>query len=175
MSEYRKLSKIKSIGGSSTIWKSEDHFLISKTRGYFIEEYRRYFFRDIQYIAVCKTRKASVIYSILSIVALLALAGALLSYMFEEKEIASVSGILAVILTAILSYCLLANGRSCIVIIKTAAGNNKEAFSGYYSRTIKVIELLSLEIQQMQAEMAEGGTEKISNIQSSMINDEVQK
>ncbi len=53
---YRRLpGKRRKLGGNSTLWVSEDHLLLVKSTR-FAEQYRRFYFRDIQAILIREKR-----------------------------------------------------------------------------------------------------------------------
>ena len=59
-SSYQKLpGRGRTWGGRSRVWLGADHLLLVLTRGY-VENYRRFFFNDIQGIIVRRTKTANV-------------------------------------------------------------------------------------------------------------------
>ncbi|MCP3921760.1 MAG: hypothetical protein GY714_04165 [Desulfobacterales bacterium] len=53
--KYKKLAKKRFFLGYSSLWESSDHLLLAKCRG-FTEEYKRFYFNDIQAISTIKTK-----------------------------------------------------------------------------------------------------------------------
>ncbi len=157
MDTYRKLAKISTPFGLFTsakqIWKAEDHFLISHQRSPFLEEYRRYYFKDIQYITVCKTKAGYIMYSVISLLLLLSLGGIVFFYIEKMEEGVIVFEIISAALFIILLFIIIFCGSSSKTVIKTIAGDDKEAFRGFYRKTLKVVKLMKEQITEAQGAM----------------------
>src|SRR6476661_7859636 len=53
---------------SSSLWLGKDHLLVVESTGY-SEKYRRFYFKDIQALAICRTKNGMVRWIILGVVA----------------------------------------------------------------------------------------------------------
>src|SRR4051794_19722055 len=53
---------------SSSLWLGKDHLLVVESNGY-SEKYRRFYFKDIQAVAICRTKNGMIRWIILGVVA----------------------------------------------------------------------------------------------------------
>src|SRR5262245_127100 len=101
---------------SSSLWLGGDHLLVVESNGY-SEKYRRFYFKDIQALTICKTRTTMV--RVIG-VGVLALFFALLALAMRDEVVAlCVVGGIAVLL-AILGMCDALFGPSASCSLRTA-------------------------------------------------------
>jgi len=101
---------------SSRLWLGEDHLLQVESTGGYSENYKRFYFRDIQSICLQKTNTWLVINLVLAIIA-----GLLFLWTLTVRD--SAGRVALGIATAIFGFFLLLNllrGSSCICQLKTA-------------------------------------------------------
>lgn len=118
---YRRLPGVtyKSFG-KHTLWQGKDHLLAMYSNG-MLEDYRRFYYRDIQGLVITKTRKAAVI---ATVIFLLCLISAILSWHFS-RDLAPWSVFFGIVSGVFLVYLLssLMKGPSCECRIITAVQN----------------------------------------------------
>lgn len=145
---YRRLPGVtyKSFG-KHTLWQGKDHLLAMYSNG-MAEDYRRFYYRDIQGLVVTKTPKAAVI---ATVVLLLCLASALLSWRFF-LDLAPWSVFFGIVSGVFLVYLLatLFKGPSCECRIITAVQNESlraVTLLRHGSKLAKALKPLILEAQ----------------------------
>jgi hypothetical protein len=118
--EYTRLTRSRGrvLFGTHTLWLAKDHLLLVANYGFW-ENYRRFYFRDIQQISVVKTAWSTVVNAVLG--ALLAFSAALLTVagrVFEE------AGLWLAAWGAVTALTMLAlnfrRGTSCFCQLRTA-------------------------------------------------------
>ncbi|MCX7824787.1 MAG: hypothetical protein N2689_04445 [Verrucomicrobiae bacterium] len=107
---YKRLAGTR--GGIHSLWLADDHLLLL-SHHWFSEEYRRFFFRDIQQISVAKTHGAMILNIVLGLFILL-LAGAI-----PLVEVWQGLGVW-IALAALLGVFNLLKGPSCVCELRTA-------------------------------------------------------
>jgi len=103
--------------GTSTLWEAEDHLLLVRSV-IVTETYRRFFFRDIQAIVVCRTKAGLVMDFILALTAAAFGAGAVFVF-FAEPSAGVILGVVAAALLMGLTVNLV-RGPTCRCVIRTA-------------------------------------------------------
>jgi hypothetical protein len=117
---YKPLTRFRVRTGLSSLWLGPDHILSVNSNGY-IENYKRFYFRDIQAIIIQKTSRRAVWNGILAAPLLGAFIGLLacLSSLSQDGVGAIVCGVILAILLLffVLNYIL---GVGCACHIRTA-------------------------------------------------------
>jgi hypothetical protein len=117
---YKRLARFRVRTGLSSLWLGPDHILSVNSNGY-IENYKRFYFRDIQAIIVQRTSRRAVWNGILAAPLLGAFIGLLacLSSLSEDEVGAIICSVILVIILSffILNYIL---GVGCACHIRTA-------------------------------------------------------
>jgi hypothetical protein len=116
---YKRLSRFRARTGLSSLWLGPDHILSVNSNGY-VENYKRFYFRDIQAIIIQRTSRRAVWNGILAAPLLGAFIGLLACLPFSENEVGAIicSVILVIILLFfVLNYIL---GVGCACHIRTA-------------------------------------------------------
>jgi hypothetical protein len=119
MAAYKKLSSQRHHGSNySRLWLAEDHVLLVTTTGY-TEEYRRFFFADIQAVFIRKTKAGTVAnWALVCIAIVLAVLGIFVSEAF-------------ILCVVVAGFCLLFAGfnallgPTCLVEIQTAVARQE--------------------------------------------------
>jgi hypothetical protein len=128
--EYRRLTGARMRWGGffavfatrSSLWLGRDHLLRIDSSGY-TEEYKRFYFRDIQAITICQTRRRAVLNGVLGIL-LLPFAAMLMVALFSKGYGDNVGTVIFGAITCfIILVPLLYNifaGTACSTYIRTA-------------------------------------------------------
>ncbi len=147
MNPYKLFAKISahygtafffSFGAKAVFWVAEDHFLLSMTRGYFIEDYRRYFFDDIEYMMIRKTIWASLIYTFSFILCAILLSLGI-AFFYSEPVLRIFFFVIATLLAIVTTFLMLFRGGSCVVFIKTVTGTQKQVFASNYAPALRLL------------------------------------
>ena len=102
-----------------TLWMGQDHLLHIAT-GIFVEEYKRFYFRDIQSLMVHQSKSWIVINIILAVL----VAGLIFLTVAFGDLVRIISGILALIMVVMLVVNLI-RGPGCVCYIQTAVQKQK--------------------------------------------------
>jgi len=140
-----------------SVWLGPDH-LLSVDRVWFTEEYKRFYFRDIQLITVEQTRTALLINYIL---AMCAAGTALLFWLLSTNDPTSsrVYLIIGGILTGIFLIALainLARGPSCVCRLKTAVQTELLPALGRTGSARRTLAIIKPLIEQAQGTLEHG-------------------
>jgi hypothetical protein len=147
--EYIKLPGASTIGiaAYSKLYLAKDHLLLVLTTG-FAEDYKRFYFKDIQAITIRKTEVGK----ILNLICIsLTVLGAIPTMFFFGKDFGTSifwSCFAAVFLLALVINSFL--GATCVSTIKTAVQNEKLSSLGRLPRARKVLASLQPLIAQAQ-------------------------
>jgi hypothetical protein len=118
--DYKRLSRFRVRIGLSSLWLGPDHILSVHSNGY-VENYKRFYFRDIQAIMIQRTSRRAVWNGILAAPLLGAFIGlvACLSSLSEDEVGAIICSVILVIILLffVLNYIL---GLGCSCYIRTA-------------------------------------------------------
>ena len=101
---------------SSSLWLGKDHLLVVESSGY-SEKYRRFYFKDIQAVAICKTKTGLIRWIIVGAAA--AFFGLLVIAVRDEITAVCVLGLLALVL-AIFAICDIFAGPTASCTMRTA-------------------------------------------------------
>lgn len=102
----------------ASLWLGKDHLLYVETNRYsFSESYKRFYFRDVQAITICRTSMRTVATIILSVLGALLL---LIGFAAQDTGALITFAVLAVVLCLIPLIINLALGPSCKAQIRTA-------------------------------------------------------
>ena len=101
------------------LWMGKDHLLHIAT-GVFVEEYKRFYFRDIQSLMVQQSKSWILVNIILAVL----VAGLIFLAMAFGELMQLISGILALIMVAILVVNFI-RGPGCVCYIQTAVQKQK--------------------------------------------------
>ena len=154
--EYQRLpgSRFLALYGRHSLWKAADHVLFLANRG-FTEEYRRFYFADIQTIYFRKTATGNIVSLCLGAFVFLLAAWAFRGWRFEHWEewgVVTVS-----IITAILFLFLLVNvmlGPTCKSYLRTAVQLQDLPSLTRVRRARKAIRILQPLIEGVQGALA---------------------
>ena len=137
----------------SSLWQGDDHLLLVKLRGY-AEEYKRFYYRDIQAIVLTRTNRGTLISAILAIFAgfpaLLFLVGVIRDW---GRWALIIWGVIA----GFLIFMLLINrlmGPTCRVEIQTAVQIERLTSLARLSSARKTMALILPVIEAAQASFA---------------------
>ncbi|HBC86138.1 MAG TPA: hypothetical protein DCZ94_04200 [Lentisphaeria bacterium] len=143
--QYRKICKGGDFLRSSRIYMAEDHLLYVLSNGY-TEEYRRFFFKDIQYIVLCQTRSWWVYTGIWGFIG----AGILAMMFFAASEFGEMTAsVIAVLgfLPLMVNFLL---GTSARAVIKTITSEEKISLTPRYRSSLKVLAEIKAKIEVVQ-------------------------
>jgi len=154
--EYTKLpgrgikrgSLVYIVGIRARLWKGKDHILSILNFGYF-EEYRRFYYKDIQAFTIRKTAKSMIWNAILTVLALLFAVLAIISEEYLSPFIWAVAAIFIVLLIV-----NILRGQSCITEIHTAVGSEELPSLGRLKKAEKVISMLEPLIEEAQGKLS---------------------
>ena len=153
MSDYKKIYAKRNFLGARETWMlGEDHLLLVKNNGY-TENYRRFFFSDIQWIKTAPVRFSLVVMFLLTTVFCILLGMTIYFYFQEDSAEAAVfeitTGVWLVIF--LLNYFI---GRAGTVTIKTFS--EKEILKvGTFRKALKLVRKLKPGILRVQGVAAE--------------------
>ena len=130
------------------LWLGTDHLLLARTTG-FSEEYKRFYFRDIQAVVTRRTERREILSVILAFTAIV----------FGVMSVFSPSGWWAFffVLTGTVLFALLMNwlrGPTCVCHLRTAVQTEELSPLKRLRTTRKVIERLKPKIQEAQGPLA---------------------
>ena len=160
--EYRKLQGSSSLIKRTRVWLAKDHVLSVENLGY-SEDYRRFFFRDIQAIVIQPTSLGSILNLVLGFFLIAPLCGIVAGLIaandrsFQEDDI-----ILFVILCVIGLLILIplvvniARGKTCACYIRTAVQTERLAAINRVRVAQRFVETLKPLISEAQGTLAEG-------------------
>lgn len=154
--EYRKLPGVgRDVASFSRLYLGRDHLLVVVSTG-FSEEYKRFYFQDIQAITIRKTITGRVWNGVLALPALGA-AAISLSGVMTQTTVATADIVTASIITGVCTLPLLINllrGPTCACHIRTAVQTEKLSSLGRLRTARKVLNLLKPLIAQVQGALA---------------------
>lgn len=159
--EYQKLpgqgtrSLALVVSERSRLWLATDHILYVVNQAY-SERYRRFYFRDIQAIVVCKTRTGLITNIVLlALIGLFALAatGFLVSKSNDLEPIGGVFLFLGFILLVALGVNLM-RGPTCVCKLQTAVQTEELPSLGRLWTARKVLRILKPKIEEAQGVLA---------------------
>ena len=145
-SRYKRLCSGWHLFYRYTLWSGQDHLLHIAT-GIFVEEYKRFYFRDIQSLIVHKSKSLIVSSIVLAILA--AVAASLTLALGDTERI--VAGIIAIILVMILVVNTI-RGPGCVCYIQTAVQEQKLRSISRINNAQKMMDSLRPYIQRSQQE-----------------------
>jgi hypothetical protein len=144
------------VASRSSLWLGRDHVLNIDSNRY-SEEYKRFYFRDIQAITVRATNRRAIWNWILAILFVPAL-GSSAAYWPSRSEPGMMGGLVVLLmLTVGVGIALLANnlmGPTCLVYIRTAVQVEESPSLGRIRRAIKVLDLIRPRIIAAQGQLA---------------------
>ena len=152
--EYIRLTRLRrrrgkfleAISSYGSLWLGKDHLLsVSSTR--FSEDYKRFYFRDIQAFTIVQTRRREVWNLILSILLVLGVLIAAQSFSRMAALIVSLVGVPLLLYNNLM-------GPTCMVYIRTAVQVEELPSLTRVRRAQKVIARIRPLIQSMQTELA---------------------
>jgi hypothetical protein len=146
--KYRRLPGTgMAVARRSTLWLGDDHLLVIRSSGY-SEDYKRFYFRDIQAFVIRRTDSGRVVNAVFGVLAVPPLIAAL-----------TTSGgwlVFWFIVTAFFLLLLLLNtlyGPTCVTHLRTAVQTEELASLGRLPRARKVLARLRPLIAQAQGEL----------------------
>jgi hypothetical protein len=152
MTEYKKIYKKRNLlGGANNLMVCQDHLLCIKNRGY-SEDYKRFFFADINWIKLVPVRLSLLVDAILAIVALVVF---LLALNFINDKMFICAWIMFGIIFLLIVYLILNHllGPSAKMIIKTY-NQQDELTLKRYRKAVKVLQNLKAYINEAQGEVS---------------------
>ncbi len=152
MVEYKKIHKVSNFCVGKDVWLlGPDHLLVVKKRGY-SEDYRRFFFSDIQWGKVSTERFLTFLVCIPAVLSFVLLLVAIFLFWQNERGAAAVF----VVLASLPMVCLLAVwllGPYSSVTIKTFA--EKETLrSGRLSKALRAAALIKADVDRAQGALS---------------------
>src|SRR5574341_2110684 len=126
----------------NSLWLGEDHLLHVINRGY-TEEYKRFYYRDIQAVVMRRTRTGAVITLLLGVLNLFFLALVLLGWKRWEWEPA---GLIAILIPA--GFCLFVlliyvfRGPTCVCHLRTVVHFESLPSLSRVAQAIKAMQML---------------------------------
>jgi len=128
----------------SRLWLGPDHLLLARTT-FFSEEYKRFYFRDIQAVVTRRTERREILSVILAFTAIV----------FGVMSVFTTSGwrIFLSVMTGIVLLALLVNwlrGPTCVCHLRTAVQTEELSPLKRFRATRKVIERLKPTIEKAQ-------------------------
>lgn len=145
---FKRGSIISAVGIRARLWRGKDHILSVLNFGYF-EEYRRFYYKDIQAFTIRKTARGAIWNLVFIFIAFFIATIAL----FSHPEISSF--ILA--FSSLFILCLIINifrGKTCITTVHTAVGHEELPSLGRLRKAVKVISLLEPFIEEAQGKLS---------------------
>jgi hypothetical protein len=138
----------------SSLWLGKDH-LLNVDSSFFAEEYKRFYFRDIQAIIIRRTERRKIWNFVLTLVVLLSFAPA--ARQLPDLSSDSFLSVVIAIWFSILALGLLANnllGSSCTVHLRTAVQIEELPSLNRIRRTRKVLDRVRPLIVAVQGRLA---------------------
>jgi archaellum biogenesis protein FlaJ (TadC family) len=117
--QYKRLCSGGHLFYRYTLWLGKDHLLYISA-GIFVEDYKRFYFRDIQSLIIYKTNYWKVWNIVLACLGAMFL---IMAIFFADTE-AMIAGIMASLLSSILAFNLI-KGPTCAAHIQTAVQKEK--------------------------------------------------
>jgi hypothetical protein len=147
MSYKRLPGKKKNLAGCYTLYQGADHLLLVYAR-FGLEDYRRFYFSDIQAISTYKTATGLVQNIIITII------GALFGFLLiPEGDVSATTGIIITAIFAVLLTINILRGPTCETTIKTAVQTEKLHPLNRLKRAHKVMDQIAPLIRRFQGEL----------------------
>ena len=145
---YKRLpGKKKNLAGCYTLYQGADHLLLVYAR-FGLEDYRRFYFSDIQSISTYKTATGLVQNIIITVIG--ALFGLLL---IPDGDVSAATGIIIAAIFAVLLIINILRGPTCETTIKTAVQTEKLHPLNRLKRAHKVMDQIAPLIRGIQGEL----------------------
>jgi hypothetical protein len=145
---YLRLTRnSRGLGTYSSLWTASDHLLLVTATGV-SESYQRFYFRDIQYFATCKSRRFMVYNIVSAALLLISAAGTGVAY-WSTNFIPPPLPVLAVVALVVLVLNLIL-GPTCNVTVTTGVQTVRLAPLSRHRRTRKAMERLLKRIETAQ-------------------------
>jgi hypothetical protein len=138
------------MGTRNRILAGDDHFLYAKSNGY-IEEYRRFFYSDIQSIDIYKTREQIIYGIILSFLPLIVII--IFSYIFKTNGFdmnVAWTGAIILALSIIPFIVNIFKGTTAKVLIRTFSSEDTVIFTGRYKSSVRMLDRMLPYIESVQ-------------------------
>lgn len=145
---FKRGTWVSVIGIRARLWRGKDHILSVINQGY-SEEYKRFYYKDIQAFTIRKTKYSLIINIIISLLFLFC-SGITLA---NEEELSIIFWFFSAIPLAVLILNII-RGKSCITHLHTAVGSEELPSLGRVSHAKKVITLLQPFIDQAQGKLS---------------------
>ncbi len=133
--------------GKDTLWTESDHILMVESSG-MSEDYKRFYFKDIQSISITKTLSATITNSILAVVIILFSIWA--AYLWKSLNAASAFPLIVACVCLFYLVINLFKGASCNCWLTTAVQRVKLTPVNRCRAAIKMMEILGPKIEQQQ-------------------------
>jgi len=143
--DYKKIYKVKYGAERSAIFAADDHFLISTVKGYYNEEYYRFFYNDLIALKIRINRWSSAMLIILSILTIVFLAGAI----FIDIETVRRIALSAFILFLFVCFYIIIYGPHARLVFKTATAE-KDFSMGRKNKILKMLKKLRPYVEEAQ-------------------------
>lgn len=144
--DYKKIYR-SSVGSErSTLFAAEDHFLVATIKGYYNEEYYRFFFSDIVALKIRIDRWANTMLVVLIILDVLFAAGMLIN----EPAVQWISGGIFLVLFLAILYVIF-YGPQAKLVFRTAT-TEKDFPMGRQKKILKLLKKLRPYIEKAQGE-----------------------
>lgn len=142
---YKRLpGRSRRLFNAATLWESEDHLLLVQSQ-VITENYRRFFFRDIQAIAICQTKAGPVISFVFGLLAVASGVAALFTGGSGAIALSIVAGVFL-----LLTVINILRGPTCRCLLRTAV-QAQELSSLHRLRTARrVLRRIQPKIQSAQ-------------------------
>lgn len=134
----------------TTLWLGKDHLLYIENSGGYSEEYKRFYYRDIQALVLRKTQNGFILNLVMgSFFAILALCGLAVGDAVGRITLFFIAGIFGLILLLNSLF-----GPTCVCNIKTAVQTEELSSLRRLRRANKVLNLLRSRITQAQGDLS---------------------
>ncbi len=143
--DYKRIYKVKYGAERSAIFASEDHFLVSTVKGYYNEEYYRFFYGDLIALKVTISRWANAMLITLAILTFGFLAGGILI----DQEVIRWISLSAFIVFLLICCYIVIYGPHAKLIFKTVTGE-KEFSMGRKKKILKMLKKLRPYVESVQ-------------------------
>jgi len=144
---FKKGTWVSVVGIRARLWRGKDHILSVINQGY-SEEYKRFYYKDIQAFTIRKTMYSLIVNITLSLLFLLFAAIAVTN----EEYLSPIFWFFAAIPLSILILNLI-RGKSCVTHLHTAVGTEELPSLGRVKQAKKVISLLRPFIEKAQGKI----------------------
>ena len=149
--DYKKISRRKStVASHSRLWLGKDHLLVVKEIGY-TDEYKRFYFSDIQSISALKTR-SYLVFAILLGIPLVLFAGFL--GMSHDPILENITLLIFTTLFFVLMLVHLLRGATCKCLIRTSVNNEVLSMINRNRAFLKLIKQVHPLIQAAQGNVS---------------------